>query len=173
MLRPRVELLKIVGCVIKIFSPIKAEPVHVALDGVDIFPRLLGRVGVVVAQVAMAAEFLGYAEIQADRLGVADMQIAVRLRREAGDDRLVPTRSQVGADDVADEILPSFPCRRFRNRHDLIASKSPRRKPAARARIGQIGLRGQARRQHRNRALLLFIPSCATRARAREDQDRE
>ena len=34
----------------------------------------------------MPAEFLRDAEIQADRLGVADMEIAVRLRRKAGDD---------------------------------------------------------------------------------------
>ena len=44
----------------------------------------LARVGVVEAQVAQAAELLGDAEVQADRLGVADVQIAVRLGREAG-----------------------------------------------------------------------------------------
>ena len=73
-------------------APIEAEPAHVALDGVDIFLLLLGRVGVVEAQVAVAAELLGDAEIEADRLGVADMEIAVRLRRKAGDDALVPAR---------------------------------------------------------------------------------
>ena len=66
-------------------APVEAEPAHVALDGVDIFLLLLGRIGIVEAQVTAAAEFLGDAEIQADRLGVADMQIAVRLRRKAGD----------------------------------------------------------------------------------------
>ena len=94
-------------------APIEAEPAHVAHDGVDIFLLFLGRVGVVEAQVAVAAEFLGDAEIETDRLGMADMQIAVRLRREAGDDGLVPAGRQVGAHDVADEILARFavpPC---------------------------------------------------------------
>ena len=109
MFRPFVELLEIVGRVIEMFSPVEAEPAHVALDGVDIFLLLLGRVGVVEAQMAAAGKFLGHAEIQADRLGVADMQIAVRLGRKAGDDfsRAAPT--QIGANDVADKILSRFP----------------------------------------------------------------
>ena len=101
-------------------APIEAEPAHVALDGVDIFLLLLGRVGVVEAQMAAAAEFLGDAEIQADRLGVADMQVAVRLRRKAGDDRLMPPRRQIGAHDVADKILARFPYRGLGDCHDLI-----------------------------------------------------
>ena len=56
----------------------------------------------------MPAEFLRHAEIQADRLGVADMEIAVRLRRKAGDDARMAAGREVGADDVADEILPGF-----------------------------------------------------------------
>ena len=113
VLGPVVELLEIVGGVIEVLAPVEAEPAHVALDGVDVFLLLLGRVGVVEAQVAAAAELLRHAEIEADRLGVADMQIAVRLRREAGDDRAVPLRVQIGLDDVADEIAPRFRCRRF------------------------------------------------------------
>ena len=89
-------------------APIEAEPAHVALDGVDVFLLLLGRVGVVEAQMTAAAKFLGDAEVEADRLGVADMQIAVRLGREAGDHRLAPPGCEIGANDVADEILPGF-----------------------------------------------------------------
>ena len=48
--------------------------------------RLLGRVGVVEAQVADAAEVAGQAEIEADALGVADVKVPVRLGREAGHD---------------------------------------------------------------------------------------
>ena len=48
-------------------------------DVLDVFLR---RVGVVEAQVAEAAELRGDAEIQADRLGVADVQVAVRLGRK-------------------------------------------------------------------------------------------
>ena len=102
-------------------APIEAEPAHVALDGVDIFLLFLGRIGVVEAQMTAAAELLGDAEVETDRLGVADMQIAVRLGREAGDDRLVPAGREIGANDVADEVLPGFPCR-FSNRHGVTAS---------------------------------------------------
>ena len=89
-------------------APIEAEPAHVALDGVDIFLLFLGRVGVVEAQVAAAAEFLGDAEIEADRLGVADMQIAVRLRRKAGHHLVDAPGVEIGLDDVADEIAAGF-----------------------------------------------------------------
>ena len=84
VLGPFVELLEIVRGVIEVLAPVEAEPAHVALDGVDVFLLFLGRIGVVEAQVAAPAELLGDAEIEADRLGVADVQIAVRLRRKAG-----------------------------------------------------------------------------------------
>ena len=96
VLGPIVELLEIVRRVIKVLAPVKAEPAHVALDRVDIFLLLLGRIGVVKAQVAAAAEFLRDSEIEADRLGMADMQIAVRLRREAGDDAAMAPGCEVG-----------------------------------------------------------------------------
>ena len=93
-------------------APIETEPVHVALDGVDIFLGFLGRVGVVVAQIAMAAELVGDAEIEANRLGVADMQVAVRLRRKTRDDAFLPPRKQVFLDDITDEIRSRATLRR-------------------------------------------------------------
>ena len=94
-------------------APVEAEPAHVALDGVDIFLLFLGRIGVVETQMAAAAEFLGNAEIQADRLGVADVQIAVRLGRKAGDHRLDASGIEVGLHDVADEVAPRLASRRI------------------------------------------------------------
>ena len=91
--------------------PIKAQPAHVFHDGVDIFLLFSGRVGVVETQVAAAAELAGEAEIQADRFGVTHMQIAVRLRRKAGDDIGVPTGVQITAHNIADEIAGGFRCR--------------------------------------------------------------
>jgi hypothetical protein len=38
----------------------------------------------------------------------------------------VPAGGEIGANDVADEVLPRLPNRRFRNRHALIAFASPR-----------------------------------------------
>ena len=52
----------------------------------------------------LTAEFLRQAEVQADRLGVADMQVAVGLRREAGDDLGMHAGVQVGLDDRTEEI---------------------------------------------------------------------
>src|SRR6185503_5450972 len=68
------------------------------------FLLFLRRVGVVEAQIAVAAELLGDAEIDRDRLGMADMEIAVRLGRETRDDVLHPTGFNIGGDDIADEI---------------------------------------------------------------------
>lgn len=80
---PLVELVEVVRRV-ALQRPVEAEPVDVALDGVDILDILLDGVRVVEAQVALAAVFLCQAEVDADALGVADVQIAVRLGREAG-----------------------------------------------------------------------------------------
>ncbi len=95
--------------------PVIAEPAHVALDRVDIFLLLAGRVGVVETQVAAPAEFLGDPEIQRDRLGVADMEVAVGLGRKAGDDGRIPPGGDIRRHDVADEIAPCFRCRGFRH----------------------------------------------------------
>ena len=81
-----VVLLKIVGAVVKTVAPVKAQPVDVLLDGVHILGVLLGGVGIVHPQVAQAVVLLGGAEVNAQRLAVADMQIAVGLRRETGVD---------------------------------------------------------------------------------------
>ena len=105
---PRVELLEVIGGMVEVLAPVEAEPVHVALDGVDELLLLLGRIGVVEAQVAVAAELLGDAEIEADRLGVADVQIAVRLRRKPGDDLGIASAREVALDDVANEIATRF-----------------------------------------------------------------
>jgi hypothetical protein len=68
---------------------------------------LLFRVGVVEAEVAFRADggvFQGDAEVQADRLGVADVQVAVGLRRKTGDGGGVFAGGQVIGDDLADEV---------------------------------------------------------------------
>ena len=86
---PVVELLEVVRRVVEVRAPVEAEPADVGLDGVEVLLLLLGRVGVVEAQVAPPAELLGDAEVEADRLRVPDVEIAVGLGREARDDRVV------------------------------------------------------------------------------------
>src|SRR4051812_49688427 len=87
-------------------APVIAEPAHIALDRIDIFLLLFDRISVVETKMAAAAELLRHAEIEPDRLGMADMQIAIRLRRKTRHHRRVPLGSEVGPDDVADEVLP-------------------------------------------------------------------
>jgi hypothetical protein len=73
-------------------------------DGLDVFDVLLDRVGVVEAQVALALVLAGDAEVEADGLRVADVQVAVGLGREAGDDLGVAFLRDVARDDVTDEV---------------------------------------------------------------------
>ena len=102
--RPFVEPVEMVRRVVEMIAPVEAEPAHILLNGVDIKLFFFERVGVVEAQMAAPAEFRRHAEIQADRFGVPDMEIAVGLRREAGDDGAFPPAFQIGADDLANEV---------------------------------------------------------------------
>ena len=106
--------------------PVEADPAHGVEDAVDELLVFLDRVGVVEPHVAAPAEVAREAEVQADALGVADVQVAVGLRRKAGADlgrvgrslacsvvdaglaapvaRLVGAAHQIVGDDVADEV---------------------------------------------------------------------
>src|SRR5258706_6179321 len=99
-----IELAEVVRGEIFVRLPFEAEPMHGFLDRVDVFLLFLGRIRVVEAQMTPAAVLLSEAEVEADRLGMAEMQVAVRLRREAGDDLLVLAGGKVGLHDLADEV---------------------------------------------------------------------
>ena len=85
--------------------PRKTQPPDVFLDGVDVLDVFFGRVGIVEAKVAGASGLLGDPEIQANGLGMPDMQVPVRFRRKARrhPSAVLPRRQVVG-DDRADEI---------------------------------------------------------------------
>ena len=109
----QVQLLEVIAGKIQValavLLPAETEPLDAVDDGVDVFLLFPGRVGVVEAQMAHALVVARHAEVQADRLGVADVQVAVRLGREAGDDRCqavapVGAGGQVRFDDRAQEI---------------------------------------------------------------------
>src|SRR6266851_5217988 len=85
-------------------APIEAEPADVFLDRVDVLLLFLDRIGVVEAQMAAAAELLGDPEVERDRLRVANVEVSVRLGREAGHDLRDPALAHIGGDDLADEI---------------------------------------------------------------------
>ena len=88
VLCPVVQRLEIVRRMVQMLAPVEAKPVYVPLNGVDVFLLLLHGIGIVEAKMAAAAVLDAKSEIQADRLCVAEMQIAVRLRWKARNDAL-------------------------------------------------------------------------------------
>ena len=64
--------------------PLETEPAHVVLDRLDVLDVFLGRVRVVEAEVAQRRRTrCATPKFEADRLRVADVQVAVRLGRKA------------------------------------------------------------------------------------------
>jgi hypothetical protein len=132
-----------------VLLPVEAQPLDGLDDGVDVFLLFLGRVGVVEAQVAGAAVDLGQAEVEADALGVAVVQVAVGLGREAGLDAAAPlAEAAIFVDEVADEVaaasagevgaviwvLPwraGADCRRIQNEAVIVADAPAAGLPAA------------------------------------------
>jgi hypothetical protein len=102
---PLIELIEVVGRVKQLLAPIEAEPSDVAHDLVDVLLRLLDGIGVVESEVAIAAEFLGDAKIDADGFGMTDVELPIRLRWKPGDNRSpVFTGGKVVRHDLADEV---------------------------------------------------------------------
>ena len=106
-----IVLLKIVGAEEKPVAPVKAQPVNILLNGFDELVVLLGGVRVVHAQVADTAKFFGHAEINAQRLAVPNVQVAVRLRRKTGVDLLPGETAALGEillDECFNKIFRKF-----------------------------------------------------------------
>ncbi len=102
--RVSVEPLVVVGGVKKPVVPVEAEPTHVGDDRLHEFEGFAARVGVVHPQVA-GAPVLGFdAEIETDGLRMADVEIAVRLRREPRGDTVMFLCRQVVVNDFPDKI---------------------------------------------------------------------
>ncbi len=101
-----VHLLKVIRGIAHFAIPFKAEPADIFLDGLDVFDVFLAGVGVVHAQVAFPVVVAGDAEVDIEGLGMADMEIAVGFRREAGADvaHAVLAGKNVGIDDFSDEV---------------------------------------------------------------------
>ena len=106
-----VQILEVVRGVEEPVLPVEAEPADVLQHGVDELDVLGDGVGIVEAQVALAAVLLRQAEVDADRLGVADVEEAVRLRREARV-HAGPSGGDVRLDDLFDEVEVLFGHRR-------------------------------------------------------------
>src|SRR5207247_995181 len=76
----------------------------VALERRGVHDCFLDRIGVVEAEIAVPAVLLRDAKVEADRLRMADVQVAVRLRRKARDHRAMAAGGEVVFDDLTDEI---------------------------------------------------------------------
>ena len=101
--RVAVQLVEIVRGMAQV-APFIAQPTHVFFNRVGVFGLFLFGVGVVEAQVAVAAEGFRHVEVQADGLGVADMQVSVRFGGEPGHNSRTFAGAQVFFDDPPDEV---------------------------------------------------------------------
>ena len=104
---PVIELIEIVGGMARRAVPFEAHPADVFLDGVDELLFFLGRVGVVEPQPAEAFELRCDTEVETDRLGVSDVQVAVRFRGKAGDELIRRAVGKIASDPFTDEV-PGF-----------------------------------------------------------------
>ncbi len=103
-----VHLVKVIRGKEKPVIPVIAQPVDVLLNGVHVLHVLLGGVGIVHPQVADAAILFRRTKIDKDGLGVADMEISIGLRREAGMDGhsgVLSPRSNVLINKIMNKIL--------------------------------------------------------------------
>ena len=78
-----VEFLEVVRRVEEIRAPVETEPLHRIEDRLHVLRVFGDRIGVIETHVAAAVVIARQTEIEADRLGVADVQIPIRLGREA------------------------------------------------------------------------------------------
>ena len=100
-----VDLLEVVGRKEHLVAEVVPQPAHVGDDAVDVLFLFLDGVGVVKAQVELAAEVTRDPGIDRQCLGVADVQVAVGLRGEARVHSAVEaTRSDVLDHGRADEV---------------------------------------------------------------------
>ena len=83
----------------------KAEPLDVFFNGVDVFVVFFFGVGIIETQVAQAVIDIRQTEVQADGFGVTDVQVAVGFGREAGLDGFVFAAFEIFFDDGADEMV--------------------------------------------------------------------
>ena len=100
-----VELLEVIRGEVEVVTPVETQPAQVFLDGADELFLFFGGIRVVEPQMAGAAIFFSDAKVDEGRLGMTDVQVAVRFRREAGDyPSLEPVALHVRLDNGANEV---------------------------------------------------------------------
>ena len=111
------ELLGVLVAALKIITAVEnaavrlgTQPFQVLQDALHVLVTLAGGVRVVKAQVEQAAVVFGDRVVDEDRLGGADMQVAVRLRRETGMHDIDLALGEVGIDNIRQEVGKFFVC---------------------------------------------------------------
>lgn len=99
-----IGLFKIIAAKIQAVIPGKAQPLDILLDSLHIFIILFGGVGIIETQVAQATKFFGDAEVDAQSLAMADMQISVRFRWKTGVNSF-PFKAAAGREIFFDKFL--------------------------------------------------------------------
>ena len=100
-----VALVEVVAAVEDAAVGVGTQPVQVLDDAVDVLLTLASGVGVVEAEVELAAVLVGDGPVDIDGLGAADVQVAVRLRREAGMDLADLAFGEVGVNDLGQKVF--------------------------------------------------------------------
>ena len=108
--RVGIQLIKIVRGVADIARPVEAQPLHVIFDGLNVFDVFFYWVGVIETQVALPLVILCDTKVQADRFGVTNVQVAIRLRRETRVDCGVLTTGQIFIDDLTNKVTRAGFC---------------------------------------------------------------
>ena len=107
-----------------VVGPTADEPIDIGLDGLDVLDLFLGGIGVIHPQVAASVRLPGDPEVEANGFRMANVQVAIGLRRKAGDAERVLPGLQIFRDDIADEVCRGGRRRGFRFRHTGSAQES-------------------------------------------------
>ena len=83
-----IEFVEVIRSIEHAVLPGKAQPMDIRLDRINIFRILFRRIRIIETQIAQAMIVLSQTKIQANGLGMADMKITIRLRREPRMDTL-------------------------------------------------------------------------------------
>ena len=122
-----VEPLVVIRGVKLAVLPVESQPADVLLDGFHVLDLFGLGVRIVEAEVAQAPVISGQPEVDANGLGVADVEVAVRFGRKARPDTPAePVGQVVPVDNLADEIG----LRLFRRFHGRLSSVGAGRSPS-------------------------------------------
>ncbi len=82
--RTVIEPLEIIRGIEEPLIPVKPQPAHILDYRSDILLFFFKWIGIIKPEVAEAAVFIRYPEVQADGLGMPDVKVAIGLRRKSG-----------------------------------------------------------------------------------------